>query len=235
MATRKRPPRFARAKRDLRTAVQLDPAARNAWEVALLYPGVHAVWAHRASHWLWQRQAFFAARALSQAARQLTGIEIHPAAEIGERLFIDHGAGVVIGETAQVGDDVTIYHGVTLGGRGLSPGKRHPTIGNRVIVGAGAKVLGDIAVGDDSRIGANAVLVRSVKEHSVVVGVPGQVVSSHRPAGERRQAPVDPIAGALQALLHRVDHLEQQLNGHTEPAGPQMDSLGVWEDSDFSI
>jgi len=235
MARREPRPRPHRLRRDLDAAVARDPAARSPWEVALLYPGVHAVWAHRASHWLWRHRAYFPARALSQAARQLTGIEIHPAAEIGDRLFIDHGAGVVIGETAQVGDDVTIYHGVTLGGTGLSTGKRHPTIGDRVTLGAGAKVLGDIRVGADSRVGANAVLVRSVADRSVVVGVPGQVIASSPPNGQGRQAQVDPVAGALRALQHRVDQLETQLNGHTEPSGPQLDSQGVWEDSDFSI
>ena len=242
MGRGKRPAWLGQVGRDLNCAVERDPAARRTWEVALLYPGVHAVWAHRASHWLWRHRAYFLARALSQAARQVTGIEIHPAAEIGDGLFIDHGAGVVVGETAQVGDDVTIYHGVTLGGTGLVRGKRHPTIGDRVTLGAGAKVLGDITVGDDSRIGANAVLVRSVEDHSVVVGVPGQVISSSRPNAHRRRAGTgsapqsDPIASTLQALLRRVDRLETQLlNGHPEPTGLQMYSLGLWEDTDFSI
>lgn len=241
MRRRERPAWLGRLGGDLRCAVERDPAARTTWEVALLYPGVHAVWAHRASHWLWRHHAYFPARALSQAARQATGIEIHPAAKIGDRVFIDHGAGVVIGETAQVGDDVTLYHGVTLGGRGLRPGKRHPTIGDRVTIGAGAKVLGDITVGGDSRIGANAVLVRSVEAHSVVVGVPGQVVSTGRPHAHHRKAvtdpppQLDPVASTLQVLLRRVNQLETQLNGHAEATGLQMYSLGLWEETDFSI
>lgn len=227
-------------RQDLQRAVQSDPAARTAWEVGLLYPGLHAVWVHRASHWMWERGAHFPARALSQAARWATGIEIHPAAQLGGGLFIDHGAGVVIGETAQVGDDVTIYHGVTLGGTGLEPGKRHPTIGDRVTIGAGAKVLGDLTVGNDSKIGANAVLLRSVGEHSVVVGVPGQVISSGRPAGQRPPSPAekpedDPVASTLQALLRRVEHLETQVTGHPEQSDLHMYSIGEWETADFSI
>ena len=168
-------------RRDVESVVERDPAARNGFEVALLYPGVHAVWAHRVSNALWRNGARLPARTVSQATRFLTGIEIHPAATLGPRLFIDHGAGVVIGETAEVGSDVTIYHGVTLGGTSLDRGKRHPTIGDRVTVGAGAKVLGPLTVGHDSRIGANAVLVRSVDSHSVVVGVPGQVIAHGTP------------------------------------------------------
>ena len=148
------------AREDLATARKRDPAARSNVEVALLYPGVHALWAHRAAHKLWHKGHRFAARALSQAARNFTGIEIHPAAVIGERFFIDHGMGVVIGETAEVGDDVLLFHGVTLGGVSMSPGKRHPTIGNNVQIGAGAKVLGPVTVEDGAKVGANAVLVK---------------------------------------------------------------------------
>ena len=147
------------AREDLATARKRDPAARSSVEVALLYPGVHALWAHRAAHKLWHKGYRFAARALSQAARNFTGIEIHPAAKIGERFFIDHGMGVVIGETAEVGNDVLLFHGVTLGGVSMSPGKRHPTIGNDVQIGAGAKVLGPVVVEDGAKVGANAVLV----------------------------------------------------------------------------
>lgn len=163
------------AKEDLATARKQDPAARSSAEVALLYPGVHAVWAYRLAHRLWGRGHRFAARAVSQTARGLTGIEIHPAATIGRRLFIDHGMGVVIGETAQVGDDVLIYHGVTLGGVSTRPGKRHPTIGNGVQIGAGAKVLGPVTVEDNARIGANAVLVKNLPAEHVGVGVPARV------------------------------------------------------------
>ncbi|WP_366180264.1 serine O-acetyltransferase EpsC [Actinomyces timonensis] len=166
---------LAQAKEDLATARRQDPAARTSAEVALLYPGVHAVWAYRAAHRLWNAGHRFAARALSQAARNLTGIEIHPAAKIGERLFIDHGMGVVIGETAEVGDDVLMYHGVTLGGVSMNPGKRHPTIGNNVQIGAGAKVLGPVTVEDGAKIGANAVLIKNVPQGHVAVGVPSRV------------------------------------------------------------
>ena len=166
---------LAQAKEDLATARRRDPAARTNAEVALLYPGVHAVWAYRAAHRLWNGGHRFAARALSQAARGLTGIEIHPAAEIGERFFIDHGMGVVIGETAEVGDDVLMFHGVTLGGVSMNPGKRHPTIGNNVQIGAGAKVLGPVTVEDGAKIGANAVLIKNVPQGHVAVGVPSRV------------------------------------------------------------
>lgn len=159
---------------DLATARRRDPAARSNAEVALLYPGVHALWAHRASHVLWHKGHRFAARALSQAARGLTGIEIHPAASIGRRCFIDHGMGVVIGETAVVGEDVLLFHGVTLGGVSMSPGKRHPTIGNHVQIGAGAKVLGPVTVEDNAKIGANAVLIKNLPAHNVGVGVPAR-------------------------------------------------------------
>ncbi|RRD36614.1 serine O-acetyltransferase [Leucobacter sp. OH2974_COT-288] len=159
---------------DIRNVQQLDPAARGKISVFLTYSGLHAVWAHRLNHWLWQRKLFSLARANSQFVRFLTGIEIHPGAKLGKRLFIDHGSGVVIGETAVVGDDVTIYHGVTLGGTGLNPGKRHPTIGDRVIIGAGAKVLGNITVGADSAIGANAVVVHSAPEWTTLTGIPAR-------------------------------------------------------------
>ncbi|MDR2566495.1 MAG: serine O-acetyltransferase [Bifidobacteriaceae bacterium] len=169
--------RFARVLRDdLATAQRLDPAARNKIEVALAYPGVHALWIHRLTHRMWREPLLrLPARLISQLARFGTGVEIHPGAVLGERLFIDHGMGVVIGETAEVGDDVLLFHGVTLGGRSMVKGKRHPTIGDRVTIGAGAKVLGPITVGDDARIGANSVVVHDVPPAGVVVGVPGKV------------------------------------------------------------
>jgi serine O-acetyltransferase len=223
---------------DIASVVERDPAARKPLEVALLYPGVHAVWAHRLSHAMWHRGAYFPARALSQATRFWTNIEIHPAAELGPRLFIDHGAGVVIGETAEVGADVTLYHGVTLGGTSLSHGKRHPTIGDRVTVGAGAKILGGLTVGADSRIGANAVLVRSVEDHSVVVGVPGQViahgtapVADTRPKQDSPTAP-DPMGLAVSTLMVRVQQLEAHVMGeehHTHTHGPHRTPSGEWE------
>ncbi|MFD1720755.1 serine O-acetyltransferase EpsC [Amnibacterium endophyticum] len=162
----------ARVVEDVRAARQRDPAAKSVAEVALTYPGLHAVWAYRLHHRVWLRGHRLAARALSQVARFLTGIEIHPGATIGRRLFIDHGAGVVIGETAEVGDDVTIYHGVTLGGTVWREVKRHPTIGDRVLIGAGAKLLGSIRIGSDSVVGANAVVVHDAPGHSLIVGVP---------------------------------------------------------------
>lgn len=165
---------WARAREDIAAAKLRDPAARSSLELALLYPGLHAIWAHRVNHWLWRRGQRLLARAGSQLARWVTGIEIHPGATIGRRAFIDHGMGVVIGETSEVGDDVLIYHGVTLGGRQRSRGKRHPTIGDRVVIGAGAIVLGPITVGDDSVIGANAVVTTDAIADSVLVGVPAR-------------------------------------------------------------
>ncbi|MEZ7898723.1 MAG: serine O-acetyltransferase [Flaviflexus sp.] len=161
---------------DLEAARQHDPAARTKLEVALGYPGVHALWAHRVAHAMWNKSEFLKlpARLLSQTARAITGIEIHPGAKLGRRMFIDHGMGVVIGETAEVGEDVMIYHGTTLGGVSLNKGKRHPTVGNRVTIGAGAKVLGPITLGDDSQIGANAVVVKDVPAGVTAVGVPAK-------------------------------------------------------------
>lgn len=249
--------RFLRTIReDLDAVLERDPAARNRIEVALLYPGVHAVWTHRLSNKLWRMGAKFPARALSQASRFATMIEIHPGATIGPRLFIDHGAGVVIGETARVGADVTLYHGATLGGTSLNHGKRHPTVGDRVMVGSGAKLLGPIDVGHDSRVGANAVLVKSVADHSVVVGVPGQVVAAGAPAqaapstpaasstGDSSEAPAgstddrsnpDPLAFAVRSLLRRVAALEQAASGGATPGQPLYRDDGVWETTDYAI
>jgi len=170
---------------DLANAQKQDPAARSKLEIALLYSGIHAIWAYRLSHWLWTRPVplRFVARLISQLARLLTGVEIHPGATIGHRFFIDHGMGVVIGETSIVGDDVLMYHQVTLGGRTLGRDvKRHPTIGNRVLLGAGAKIIGDITIGDDSKIGANALVVHSIPAGSIVTGVqssakPGEIIA----------------------------------------------------------
>ena len=232
---------LSRAREDLATVVERDPAARSEVEVALLYPGVHAVWAHRVSQALWRKGAYLPARTLSQAARFLTGIEIHPGARLGRRVFIDHGMGVVIGETAEVGDDVTIYHGVTLGGTSLEHGKRHPTIGDRVTVGAGAKVLGNLIVGADSRIGANSVLVRNVDDHSVVVGVPGQVIArGTRPEPDtapKQDTPPepDPVGLAVRNLLARVERLERSTGEVPASKGFYRSADGVWEADDFSI
>ena len=161
---------------DLATAARRDPAARSRVELVLVYPGLHAVWVHRVAHRMWQRPALrLAARLVSHASRSATGVEIHPGAVIGRRFFIDHGMGVVIGETAEVGDDVMLYHGVTLGGRSANPGKRHPTVEDGVTIGAGARILGPVRLGAGSQVGANAVVVRDIPPGSVVVGIPGRV------------------------------------------------------------
>ncbi|GAA3767523.1 serine O-acetyltransferase [Microbacterium kribbense] len=176
---------WSRIREDVAAARLRDPAARSGLEIALLYPGLHAVWAYRVWHALWVRRLRFVARAGSQVTRWLTGIEIHPGAEIGRRLFIDHGMGVVIGETTEIGDDVMLYHGVTLGGRTRNAGKRHPTIGDGVAVGAGAKVLGPITIGAGSAVGANAVVTRDAPPDSVLVGVPAKP-RAHRPGEDTR-------------------------------------------------
>lgn len=162
-------------KEDLETARRRDPAATSDLEVALTYPGVHALWSHRVAHSMWMRGVHTPTRMLSSFARIMTGVDIHPAAQIGRRVFIDHATGVVIGQTAEVGEDVVIFHGVTLGGVSMSPGKRHPTVGSHVMIGAGAKVLGPIHVGDHSKIGANAVVTKDVPAQSVAVGVPARI------------------------------------------------------------
>jgi serine O-acetyltransferase len=207
---------------DIHSVFERDPAARSWLEVLLLYPGLHAVWGHRVAHWLFRHNFKLLARWVSQLMRGLTGIEIHPGATIGARFFIDHGMGVVIGETAEVGECVTLYHNVTLGGTSLNKGKRHPTLGNNVVVGAGAKVLGAITIGDNSRIGANAVVVKSVPPNSVVVGVPGQIVQRSEPRDlrkpdlEHNRLP-DTLGDALVALMERVEELEQRFESHAEP------------------
>jgi serine O-acetyltransferase len=232
---------LASLRKDLQAARERDPAARSTAEIILCYPGLHAVWSYRISHWLWHHDAKLAARLLSAVARALTGVDIHPAAVLGEGLLIDHATGVVIGETAEVGAQVTLYQGVTLGGTSLNKGKRHPTVEDRVTIGAGAKVLGPITIGHDSRIGANAVVVRPVPAHSVVVGVPGQVITrSHlRPIA----APPEPdealmpdlVGSSLQSLLRRVDHLEIAVNGHANGTDARPSPAGVWSGEDFSI
>src|SRR5512138_2683203 len=203
---------------DIQSVFDRDPAARSSLEVLLCYPGLHAVWGHRVSHWLWAHGAKLLARWLSQIMRNMTGIEIHPGATLGPRFFIDHGAGVVIGETAEVGNDVTLYHGVTLGGTSWSPGKRHPTLEDRVVVGAGAKILGPISIGAGSRIGANSVVIENTPPDVTVVGIPARVVRpqlSHRRVVGRidldHHLMPDPVGDAIEVLLDRVEFLEARL------------------------
>jgi serine O-acetyltransferase len=222
--------------RDIQSVLERDPAARSALEIALLYPGLHALWAHRVAHPLWTRGFKLLARWISQIARGITGIEIHPGAKIGDGFFIDHGMGVVIGETAEVGDNVTLYHGVTLGGTSLNKGKRHPTLEDNVVVGAGAKVLGAITIGAHSRIGANAVVVRSVPANSVVVGVPGQIVhrreerASEKPDLNHGVMP-DMIGASVISLMARVGALEQLIARHESNGG----HLRELEEEEFVI
>ncbi len=205
---------FKNIKEDIATARERDPAARSALEILLLYPGLRAVRMHRRANWFYRHNMKFLARWISQRAVRKTGIEIHPAAKIGRRLFIDHGAGVVIGETAEVGDDVLIYQGVTLGGTGKDTGKRHPTIGNNVMISSGAKVLGPFRVGDNSRIAAGAVVLEEVPPNSTVVGVPARVVKQNGvrvcPMMDQVHMP-DPVAQELCRMQHRIDLLEEAL------------------------
>jgi serine O-acetyltransferase len=223
---------FSRIREDVSNVLRHDPAAQSWWEVLSCYPGLHAVWGHRISHWLWNHGLKWLARFNSHLARWFTGIEIHPAARIGRRLFIDHGMGVVIGQTVEIGDDCTIYQGVTLGGTSLDQNKRHPTLGKGVVVGAGAKVLGPFLVGDNARIGSNSVVVKEVPAGATVVGMPARVVHEARkpsekappseklvaiarnlgfdPYGISRDMP-DPVANAINALLEHVQVLDERL------------------------
>jgi serine O-acetyltransferase len=222
-------------RRDIRAARERDPARPTVLEVVFAYPGVHAVWGHRATHWLWRRGARVPARALGELTRIATGVDIHPGAVLGEGLFIDHATGVVIGETAEVGEDVTIFHGVTLGGTGREIGKRHPTVGDRVTIGAGAKVLGAIKIGDDSQIGANAVVVKEVPASAVVVGVPGQVISRAVPSQGDDSTLPDLVGVSLKSLLTRVARLEGKGNGAQPDRVIRPPEAGVWNGEDFSI
>ena len=204
---------FSKMREDIRSVLQSDPAAKSGLQVALLYAGLHAIWAYRVAHAFDRRGFHFIARGISQTARWLTGVEIHPAATIGRRFFIDHGMGIIVGETAIIGDDVLLYQGVTLGGTGNETGKRHPTLGDRVVVGAGAKVLGNIHIGSDTRIGANSVVLSNVPSHSTVVGIPGKVV--RRRKGDENDALShqnlpDPTMDLLQQLSRRIDALEKK-------------------------
>ena len=207
---------------DIGSVLERDPAARNRLEVLLTYPGVHALIFHRISHGLWKKQFRFTARLLSFFGRLISNVDIHPGAQIGARLFIDHGAGVVIGEPAIIGDDVTLYHGVTLGGTSWNKGKRHPTLDAGVMVGAGAKILGNITLGKGSRVGANSVVVEDVPESCTVVGIPGKVVRL-RQAGELNPYGIDldhhlipdPVGRAISCMLERMDALEAKVQQST--------------------
>ena len=208
---------FSKLSEDIDSVVERDPAARSKIEVFLCYPGVHAIILYRFAHFLWGKKFFTTARIISSFARFLTGVDIHPAARIGRRLFIDHATGLVIGETAEIGDDVTLYHGVTLGGTSTQKGKRHPTLGNRVIVGAGAKLLGPIEIGDDARIGSNAVVLKAVPAGATAVGVPAQIVRCRKKAEEKcfeayAAEKTDPILDAIEKLKTQVKNLEKQIS-----------------------
>lgn len=212
---------------DVSSIFERDPAARNVFETLTCYPGLHAVMAHRLSHGLWRMGLKWAARFLAHIARWLTGIEIHPGAQIGRRFFIDHGLGVVIGETSEIGDDVTLYQGVTLGGTSTQKGKRHPTLGNGVIVGAGAKILGPFRVGDNARIGSNAVVLKAVPDGATVVGIPGRVVGKLGEVDEKRrqiaekmgfeaygltQDMPDPVSHSINTMLDHIQLMDERID-----------------------
>lgn len=235
---------FERMREDIETVFERDPAARSTAEVVFSYPGLHALWWHRVAHWCWQRRARWLARFVSHIGRWLTGIEIHPGAVIGRRFFIDHGLGVVIGETTEIGDDCTVYQGVTLGGTSWSPGKRHPTLADNVVIGAGAKVLGPFTVGEGARVGSNAVVVKAVPPGCTAVGVPGKLVKCKDqtpPDSDRRASTADrigfstygvtqdmpdPVARGIDAMLDHIDALERrhdELEARTQALAEQLE------------
>jgi serine O-acetyltransferase len=226
---------------DIATVLERDPAARSRLEVFLCYSGLHALWFYRINHWLWNHHFYLFGRALSQVARFLTGIEIHPGAQIGRRLFIDHGMGVVIGETTIIGDDVTLYQGVTLGGTGKEHGKRHPTIGDNVVIGGGAKILGNIKVGNNCRVGAGSVVLRDVPDDSTVVGVPGHIIfrNGKRVVITDPKQINDPLSEALAAVATEVNKLRErvhQLEGQTVSNGDSEKALEqIIHEIDFQI
>ena len=208
-------PWFSRLREDIQTALDCDPAARNPLEVVLAYPGLHAIWIHRLAHWMWTHRLKLLARLLSELGRWLTGVEIHPGATIGRRLFIDHGMGVVIGETCEIGDDVLIYQGVTLGGTSLNKEKRHPTIEEHVMISAGAAVIDPVTIGRGSRIGAGAVVVSSAPPYSTIVGIPGKVVERDRARDvmdlDHARLP-DPVAKAINSLTEQINRMTVRVN-----------------------
>jgi len=211
---------FRSVREDIAAVFESDPAARSYLEVLFCYPGLHAVWAHHFTHWMWLHNMRFLARFTSQVARLLTGVEIHPGAVIGRRLFIDHGMGVVIGETAIVGDDVTLYQGVTLGGTGKEKGKRHPTLGNNISVGTGARILGNITIGDNCRVGAGSVVLRNVPANSTIVGVPGHIVlrDGKRVVITDPKDIRDPLSDVIIKLATEVHELREKFKEHSHEA-----------------
>ena len=213
---------FRHLREDIRAVFDRDPAARSSWEVLTCYPGIHALIFHRIAHWLWQHRLRWLARFTAHVSRMLTGIEIHPGATIGRRFFIDHGMGVVIGETAEIGDNVTVYQGVTLGGTGKEKGKRHPTIGDNVVVATGAKILGSFKVGSDSKIGAGSVVLSEVPPNSTVVGIPGRVVYRYgqkvnqcdeaiNPDNLAHNNLPDPVEEMLRCLQQHINRLDEKV------------------------
>lgn len=231
---------FARIREDIRSVFDRDPAARTTWEVLTCYPGFHALLCHRLAHRLWKARFPWLARLVSHMSRWITGIEIHPGATIGRRVFIDHGMGVVIGETAEIGDDCTLYHGVTLGGTSWNKGKRHPTLGKGVVVGAGAKILGPILVADGAKIGSNAVVVKAVPEGATAVGIPARIIEDQRDqvreahaarlgfsAYGLSRAEDDPVAQAIRGLTDHAAELERRLEALME----EVEQLRAQEDT----
>ena len=218
---------FDQIKEDVRIALEKDPAARNVLEVMVCYPGVHAIVAYRFSHWMWNHNLRLLGRLVSYFFRWITGIEIHPAAKIGRRFFIDHGMGVVIGETSEVGDNVFIYHGVTLGGLSMKKGKRHPTVGDNVVIGAGAQVLGPVTIGENTKIGSGSVVLQDVPEYSTVIGVPGRVVfsgiSSEQESDEGLESFPDPVARAIECMLERIPQMEKEIRALKDALKEQKD------------
>lgn len=230
---------WRRLREDIQCVFDRDPAARNTFEIITTYPGIHALIFHRLNHALWKRGLKWLARFVSTLARWLTGIEIHPGARIGRRFFIDHGMGVVIGETARIGDDCTLYHGVTLGGTSWQKGKRHPTLGNNVVIGAGAKVLGPITVGDNARIGSNSVVLKPVPANATVVGVPGRIVEAAPNKDEQLRREIarklgfdaygttpdlpDPVANAINRMLDHIQIVDRKI----EEMAESMKAAGI--------
>lgn len=254
---------WQRIKEDIHCVFERDPAARTVFEIVTTYPGVHAVQMHRFNHWLWNANWKWLAKFISTLSRWITGIEIHPGARIGRRFFIDHGMGVVIGETAQIGDDCTLYHGVTLGGTSWKEGKRHPTLGNNVVVGAGAKVLGPITINEGARIGSNAVVVKDVAEDETVVGVPGRVVKINQTEDQKQRQKLaqevgfdaygtsgqtnDPVALAIHGLIEHIQVMDKRMDtmcdtikrlGGEVPDGtkmPDLEGCDISRENDSSI